>query len=361
MTWPDNGASAAARQQMAAALTGGRVSEWTDAFTAIPRHVFVPRFYHQDTTGAWQSLAWGDPGYLEAVYSDEALTTQLDDQGVPTSSSSQPSVMLRMLEALGAEEGHQVLELGTGTGYNAALLSHRVADKAVTSVDIDYGLVKAANRHLDTVGLCPFVVCGDGAQGWPDRAPYDRIIATVGLHSIPGPILEQAAPGSVIVVPLGYGIVRLTVTAPGQASGRFQPTPAYFMARRSNGAAPRFDEAAQQQPTDTAVPPADLLGRLKFPASLALPGYVSCSWKDTDGNLESVGLWTPDGSTATAHVSGAVRQCGPRRLWDTVEDLAKSFTGTPDLEDFNLVITPTGQVVSYGANGGPSWALLATP
>ncbi|WUU84368.1 methyltransferase domain-containing protein [Streptomyces cellulosae] len=361
MTWPDNGASAAARQQMAAALTEGRVSEWTDAFAAIPRHVFVPRFYQQDTTGAWQSLTWGDPGYLEAVYSDEALTTQLDDQGVPTSSSSQPSVMLRMLEALDAEEGHQVLELGTGTGYNAALLSHRVGDKAVTSIDIDHGLVKAAGTHLDTVGLRPTLARADGAQGWPGRAPYDRIIATVGLHSIPWPLLDQAAPEAVIVVPLGYGIVRVTVTGPGHASGRFLPTPAYFMARRSNGAAPRFDETARQQPTDTTVPPADLLERLKFPASLALPGYVSCSWKDSDGNLESVGLWTPDGSTATAHVSGAVRQCGPRRLWDTVEGLAESFIGTPDLEDFHLTITPAGQVVSYGEAGGPSWALPATP
>ncbi|MBT3161543.1 methyltransferase domain-containing protein [Streptomyces sp. Vc74B-19] len=360
MTWPDNGASAAARQQMAAALTGGRVSEWTEAFAAIPRHVFVPRFYQQDSTGAWQSLTWGDPGYLESIYSDEALTTQLDDQGVPTSSSSQPSVMLRMLEALDVEEGHQVLELGTGTGYNAALLSHRVGDKSVTSVDIDYELVKAAGDHLDTVGLRPFVACADGAQGWPDRAPYDRVIATVGLHSIPGPLLDQAAPGAVIVVPLGYGIVRVTVTEPGHASGRFL-TPAYFMARRSNGVAPRFDEVAQQQPTDTSVPPGDLLDRLKFPASLAFPGYVSCSWKDPGGTLESVGLWTPDGSTATVHVSGAVRQCGPRRLWDVVEELAESFTGTPDLEDFQLTISPAGQVVSYGVGGGPSWALPATP
>ncbi|MGA5599666.1 hypothetical protein ACPCUF_01270 [Streptomyces griseoincarnatus] len=132
------------------------------------------------------------------------------------------------------------------------------------------------------------------------------------------------------------------------------------MARRSNGVASRCDEAVQQA-TDTAVPPADLLGRLKFLASLALPGYVSCLWKDIDGNLESVGLWTSDGSTATAHVSGAVRQCGPQRLWDMVENLAKSFTGTPNLEDFRVTITPTGQVVSYGAARDPSWVLPATP
>ncbi|WP_217245363.1 methyltransferase domain-containing protein [Streptomyces sp. AC602_WCS936] len=361
MTWPDNGASAAARQQMAADLADGHWNDWIDAFSAIPRHVFVPCFYQQNAEGAWQPVTWGEPGYLEAVYSDEALTTQLDDHGVPTSSSSQPSVMLRMLDALDAEDGHRVLELGAGTGYNAALLAHRLGASDVTSIDIDYELVKAAVRHLEVVGLRPTVVVGDGAQGWPSRAPYDRVIATVGLHTIPQQLLQQAVPGAVIVVPLGYGIVRVTVTGPGHAVGRFLDTPAFFMARRSSGAPPQFDEAAQQPPTDSSVPPADLLGRLKFPASIALPGYNSCSWKDDEGNLEAVGVWTPDGSTATAHASGAVRQCGPQRLWDTVEHLARVFEGAPAREEFRVTITPTKQTVSYGDVGGASWDLPASP
>lgn len=361
MTWPDNGASAAARHRMAADLAGGHRSEWIDAFSATPRHVFVPRFYRQNAEGAWRPVTWEEPGYLDAVYSDEALTTQLDDQGVPTSSSSQPSVMLRMLDALGAEDGHRVLELGTGTGYNAALLAHRVGASEVTSIDIDYELVKDAVRHLDAVGLRPTVVVGDGAQGWPSRAPYDRIIATVGLHTIPRKLLQQAAPGAVIVVPLGYGIARVTVTGRGHAVGRFLAIPAFFMARRSSGAPPQFDEAAQQPPTDSSVPPADLLGRLKFPASIALPGYNSCSWKDDKGNLEAVGVWTPDGSTATAHASGAVRQCGPQRLWDRIEHLAKVFEGEPSREEFRVTITPTQQTVSYGDADGASWDLPTPP
>ncbi|MFD5654157.1 methyltransferase domain-containing protein [Streptomyces sp. NPDC127039] len=361
MTWPDNGASAAARHRMAADLAGGGWSEWINAFTTVPRHVFVPRFYRQDTAGAWQSVAREDPGYLEAVYSDDALTTQLDDHDVPTSSSSQPSVMLRMLEALGADGGNQVLELGTGTGYNAALLAHRLGASHVTSVDIDTGLVAAAVRHLDTVGLQPTVVAGDGAQGCTSRAPYDRVIATVGLRMIPQPLLRQAAPGAVIVAPLGYGLARVTVTGPGRAVGSFLDTPAFFMARRADGEPPRFEEAAQQSPTLSRVPPTDLLGRLRFAASVALPGYHSCSWNDVEGRLEAVGLWTPDGSTATAHVSGAVRQCGPQRLWDTVEDLAEVFDGGPAREDFQLTITPTRQVVSHGGPDGPSWELPLSP
>lgn len=361
MTWLDTGASAAARQQMAADLEGSGASEWTDAFASIPRHVFVPRFFQQSAKGTWQSVAWGEPGYLETVYSDAALTTQLDDRGVPTSSSSQPSVMLQMLEALNVDEGHRVLELGTGTGYNLALLCHHLGDAKVTSVDIDAGLVETAVRNLHTAGFTPTATVGDGAEGFLERAPHDRIIATVGLHMIPQQLLQQAAAGAVIVVPLGYGIVRVTVTGRGHATGRFLATPAHFMARRTDGAPPQFDAAGGQQPTDSSVPPADFLGRLNFPASLALPGYSSCSWRDDEGELEAVGLWTPDGSTAVAHVSGGVRQYGPQRLWDTVEDLAKVFDGEPARDDFRVTITPTRQTVSYGDVGGPSWGLPASP
>ncbi|MFJ6069726.1 hypothetical protein ACIQFU_02605 [Streptomyces sp. NPDC093065] len=109
------------------------------------------------------------------------------------------------------------------------------------------------------------------------------------------------------------------------------------------------------------MPLTDLLGRLKFPASVALPGYHSCSWNNAEGELETVGLWTPDGSTATAHVSGAVRQCGPQRLWDTVEALAEVFDGEPAREDFRLTITPTRQVMSYKGPHGPSWELPPSP
>ncbi|MET9406036.1 hypothetical protein ABZX90_09680 [Streptomyces sp. NPDC002935] len=114
------------------------------------------------------------------------------------------------------------------------------------------------------------------------------------------------------------------------------------------------------EPADTSVSPADLLGRLKFPASLALPGYTSCSWRTEGNELYGVGLWTPDGSTAISHTPGAVRQIGPQRLWDTVEDLAKIFGDEPGREAFLLTVTPTRQTVFYEDTDGPSWVLPAT-
>ncbi|MGW1067446.1 methyltransferase domain-containing protein [Streptomyces aureus] len=360
MTLLDDDTAAAARQHMADSLTHDRPGTWRKAFVSVPRHHFVPDFYQQDSTGAWRQVTQDEPGYLETVYSDASLTTQLDEHGVPSSSSSQPSIMLAMLDALDVRAGDRVLELGAGTGYNAALLCHRLGDGSVTSVDIDPGLVKTAAGRLRTAGFNPTTVVGDGAQGYERNGPYDRIIATVGLHSIPKPLLEQAAPGAVIVAPLGYGIVRLTLTSRGHATGRFLPIPAHFMARRTGGAAPQFDTANLEDPTETSVPPSDLLGRLKFPASLALPGYASCQWHTDSGELHGVGLWTPDGSTATVHTSGAVRQIGPQKLWDTVENLAKIFGDEPARDAFLLNITPNRQTVFYEDTDGPSWALPAT-
>jgi protein-L-isoaspartate(D-aspartate) O-methyltransferase len=364
MNWPDSGASAAARKKFAAALSK-QPSEWNDAFASVPRHVFAPRFYRQDTHGTWEPVAWDEEGYIETVYSDEALTTQLDEHGVPTSSSSQPSLMLAMLEALDVHDGQRVFELGTGTGYNAALLSHRLGDGRVTSVDVDTDLVEAAVRRLRRAGYQPTVPVGDGARGYPRNAPYDRIIATAGLHMIPPPLLDQTADGGVIVVPLGHGIVRATVTGRGYARGRFLSTPAYFMPRRVPGKPPQLDAAREQTPTDSDVPPEDVLGRLRFPLSIALPGFTSCSWRDDEGNLEAIGLWTPDGSTAVARTTGTVQQTGPQRVWDMVENLAETITGEPERSEFLLTVSPDGQTVNYGPDGpdgpdGPAWALPAS-
>ncbi|MEU9206916.1 methyltransferase domain-containing protein [Streptomyces sp. NPDC048415] len=357
MTWPDTRRSAALRKKFAAALDPEHDTGWADAFAAVPRHVFVPRFYTQADDRSWRKVYLGDPGYLETVYSDQALTTQLDDHGIPTSSSSEPALMLAMLNALDARDGDTVFELGTGTGYNAALLSHRLGDNNVTSLDVDAELVKAAAQRLEQAGYRPFVTTGDGARGWPQRAPYTRVIATAALRAVPAAFLDQAAPGAVIVAPIGYGVLRATVTAPGHATGRFLPTPAHFMPRRTPATAPAFDAARSVGPTDTKVAPGHVLDHMRFPLSIALPGHSSCSWRDDDGELTAVGLWTEDGSTATAHVSGAVRQVGPRRLWDVVEDLAATFDAVPRRDEFRVTITPSRQTVWYKAPNGPAWEL----
>ncbi|MGW5433899.1 methyltransferase domain-containing protein [Streptomyces sp. NPDC004059] len=357
MTGLDNDTAAALREKFATTIAPTRTSAWRDAFAAVPRHVFVPAFYAQGPTGEWEHVGPDDPGYLDAVYSDSALTTQLDERGIPTSSSSEPSVMLAMLDALDARQGDTVFELGTGTGYNAALLSHRLGEQNVTTLDVDPDLTAAAAQRLAEAGLHPFVATGDGASGWPDRAPYRGFIATAALRAIPDAFLKQAAPGAVIVAPVGYGILRVTVTAPGHGTGWFLPIPAHFMPRRTPSVPPAFDAVQAAEPTTTTTAPTDVLGRLRFPLSLALPGHTTCSWRGEDGELTAVGIWMEDGSTATAHVSGKVRQVGPRRLWDVVDSLAETFADEPQRQEFHINITPSRQTVWYRTIDGPAWDL----
>ena len=103
--------------------------------------------------------------------------------------------MVEMLEALDLRDGHRVLEIGTGTGYNAALLSHRLGGEHVVSIDIDPDLVRTAEQRLKELGHFPTLVTGDGQAGVPDHGPYDRIIATCAVPEIPLAWIEQLAPG----------------------------------------------------------------------------------------------------------------------------------------------------------------------
>jgi len=155
------------------------------AFRAIPRHLFLP-----DVP-------------IEQAYQNQAIPTKhQDDQAI--SSSSQPSIMAVMLEQLALAPGQRVLEIGAGTGYNAALMAHLVGSQGeITSMDIDDDIVANARQHLDRAGYEHVrVICGDGARGYPDAAPYDRIILTVGTWDILPAWIEQLQLQGRLVVPL---------------------------------------------------------------------------------------------------------------------------------------------------------------
>jgi protein-L-isoaspartate(D-aspartate) O-methyltransferase len=160
-----------------------------DAFAAVPRHVFLPRIP------------------IDEAYADDAIVTH-DEGGVPTSSSSQPSLMARMIAQLDVGAGARVLEIGAGTGYNAALLARLGA--AVTTVELQPVVADAARAHLQSAGLAVAddvpaagevrVVTGDGAS--PPAGPYDRIIITAACWALPEPVLDVLADGGILVAPL---------------------------------------------------------------------------------------------------------------------------------------------------------------
>ena len=166
--------------------------------------------------------------WLSGAYADAPLATRVRD-GELISSSSQPSLMAHMLDALRVRDGDRVLEIGAGTGYNAALLAHRLGEARVTTVDLDPEITEAARRHLAAAGFRPAVIRGDGARGCPARAPYDRIIATCALPSVPSAWLGQCRAGALVLMPLATGLIVLRVRDARHAEGRFLATPAYFV------------------------------------------------------------------------------------------------------------------------------------
>jgi protein-L-isoaspartate O-methyltransferase len=119
-----------------------------------------------------------------------AIVTQFDDGarvwpalGVHrTSSASEPAMVATMLDCLDVQQGQRVLEIGTGTRYNAALLAHRLGASQVTTVEIDPAIARAAQTALDAAGYPVQTVIGDGAAGWPAHGRYDRVIATVAAR-----------------------------------------------------------------------------------------------------------------------------------------------------------------------------------
>lgn len=221
-----------------------RSSRWRRAFERVPRHLFVPEvFVDRDNDGRYAALDGTREDqraeWLRAVYADDTLTTQLDGDdhawlrarhdgtvtGIPTSSSTQPELMALMLEVLDVRDDTRVLEIGTGTGYNAAVLCEGLGDHNVVSVDVDAGLVERARQALRLLGYRPGLATVDGAEGQAQGAPYDRIIATCSLPAVPSAWLTQVREGGLILVNLNRGLgggalVRLTVTgAPTRPAG----------------------------------------------------------------------------------------------------------------------------------------------
>jgi protein-L-isoaspartate(D-aspartate) O-methyltransferase len=218
------------------------------AFRATPRHLFLNRVYHYqrgpEGEGTWRELDTHSPtrGELRLIYSDRALTTRMSEPtperaAVPISSSSQPSLMAQMLEDLHLRAGQRVLEIGAGTGYNAALLAH-VVGRAL-SLEVDRRVLAEAAEHLEVLPDRKVVLRhGDGREGWPEEAPFDRILVTASTPDLEPAWLEQLAPGGTLLAPweaapgLAY-LVRGKVQAEGPVFEGRLVRAAYFMPLRA--------------------------------------------------------------------------------------------------------------------------------
>jgi len=337
---------------------------WQHAFRRVRRDQFLDDFYLLDeASGEWRPVRRAEASELwwQLVYSPEtALVTSLDPEGLPASSSTMPLLMARFLELLAVEDGVSVLEIGTGTGYNAALLCERLGSSSVTTVEVDPDLARLAGERLRRAGYAPTAVTADGVEGYPPRAPYDRIIATCAVPRLPRAWWEQLSPRGLIVTPLAGGrigrgpLVALRRRADGSLVGRFHQEAVSFMWLRS----PTVDRSMPFQATTR--PPevrrvelpewlldwrrcaaADLFARMEV-------GDLELAWVERRGEGRERALaGLQDGSWARLVPDGdghLLLQAGPRRLWEVYLGAVERWSalGRPGLGAYGLTVTTAG-------------------
>jgi len=346
---------------------GVLASGWRRAFEQVPRHVFVPEFFTADDERVSADNPAQHDRWLAAVYSDVSLTTQLlaapgTDLMWPTSSSTRPSLMARMLGLLDVADGHRALEIGTGTGYNAALLSHRLGDANVTSIDIDPALVETARGRLADLGYRPQLSVGDGAEGVAEQAPYDRIVATCGVPTVPRAWITQLTASGLIVADvrgeLSSSLVVARKSTPHSVTGRFLASSGHFMWMRAKadnplrngggfGAVIDFTDA---ETDTTSIPLAAFDDEdFRFILQLAVPRLGPVGYTIRDGR-EGIFLVTDDDrswveiSPDTGNES-TVCYGGPRPLWPDMADRWGWWNalGRPERSRFGLTAHDDGR------------------
>jgi protein-L-isoaspartate(D-aspartate) O-methyltransferase len=331
-----------------------------EAVGVVDRADFVDGF-HVRGDGGWSWVAADvrppPPEVAEQIYSDRALVTAVGADGVPRSSSSQPALVVRMLDRLRLHEGVRVLEIGTGTGYNAALLSRIVGEAGrVTTVDVDADLVAAAAARIGAAtagsGFAPVeVICGDGAAGSSGGAPYDRVIATVGCGAVPEAWWDQLRDDGLALVPLSHGSAFPLVglrrgERRGEWSGRYLGH-AGFMVARGDGLRRRESFELVEVPEDVPVLEEALdvepsrCADLTFFLCLEVPGVrlLGLSGPGVGPRIVGGPGWrSADGDGATllsgAGVHSAADPDGLRRVREATQRWA-GF-GRPGLERYRL-------------------------
>jgi len=380
----DNGCDIDRAAELRAAMVadllqrGALTSVWRPAVEHVARHRFIPDtiWTHDDASLSDRDLvpvcrARHTERWLTAAYADAFVITQVDD-GAPdaqgrgeeiTSSASMPAVVADMLAALRAEPGMRVLEIGTGTGWNAALLAHRLGPENVVSVEIDAALADAARARLERSGYgAVTVLTAADVEAASAHGPYDRLIATVAAPQIPPAWVARVRTGGIVLLPWGTdwypcALLHLDVTGPGEARGRIVGSAAFMPLRDQR--VPRAHlatELRERHPatlSTTELHPWHVAGdpHAATAIGIRLPGVRQYYVDDEDG-ARLIVIERDGQSWARLHLTDAapyrVEQGGPRRLWEEVEAAYRWWqaNGEPERGQWLVVIDgPEGQHV----------------
>lgn len=362
---------------------GGALTEdWVASFLAVPRREFLPetlwvledrdRMYHPVTRHE-QPVRW-----CELADGDKFLITQVDDGhpvgpggvgDLPTSSSSEPYMVASMLRHLDVRGGERVLEIGTGTGWNAALLAQRLGSGQITTVEIDSELAERAREALASAGFGDVtVIVGNGSAGSSSTAPFDRVISTASCHTVPYAWVRQCNAGGRIVTPWGtefsnWALIALDVHEDRTASGSVVGAAAFMRMRDQripfHPVDPTEEEEAAATVRTTSLTPADVMRHSSVLITMAAR-VQDCQARyrapsgDPDGEAllfladRHTGAWArlhadPDSSGPHKVVQG-----GRRQLFDEVEAAYQWWTeqGCPRADEWLITVDEHDQRIT---------------
>jgi protein-L-isoaspartate(D-aspartate) O-methyltransferase len=347
-----------------------------EGLRAVPRNLFVPDRAWASPQG-WRGQdrvidAQADyEDWWDAAYTNCAIVTQRDDGAadltdngrLPTSSLSCPYIAMTWLRELEVESHHHVLDIGTGTGWTAAVLAYLTGDKVV-SIDIDPAITQQAEKNIALSGFSPLVITGDGAAGHAPGAPYDRVHVACGVRDIPYAWVEQTRPGGMIVLPYmpyahAWGtLLQLRVLDDGSAIGTFRDPGGYMMMRSQRPRKwPAYPGDSIQ--STSRIDPREVWASLDHGFGLALAAaaphivITSSGWEETEDwsawvmrlrDLQGPG-WavaaTPPGEDTE------VTQSEGRQLWSHLESAFMEWlrAGRPGRDQYRMLVTRAGQDV----------------
>ncbi len=355
------------------------VSRWRPAVAAVPRHLFVPRWWACSAPGAGLDAdVWdlrdgpADPGeWLRVAYSDRTLVTQVgwlhadyasqDDRpsGAPTSAATLPSLVVQMLRHARITDDADVLDVGTGSGYGCAVLCERSGYRQVTSIDVDQYLTKSAAERLDGIALHPQVLTCDATGPLPGS--YDRIVSTVAVRPIPASWLSALRPGGRLVTTITGTTLIITAdkTSDGGAAGRTEWDCAGFMPTRSG---PDYPPSLLEELPTVREAEGEHVGIGRYPVVDVTEAWELCSmlsvvapgiqhhYQESPDGQRTAWMLHPDGSWARAISADGdtpvVHQSGPRRLWDVLDGIRHTWLrdGSLPVYGAEVTITPEGAI-----------------
>jgi protein-L-isoaspartate(D-aspartate) O-methyltransferase len=327
------------------------------AFAIVQRHRCVPQFrYGPETITVPQDQHPGNE-VLDIIYSHQSLLTSTGQDGGPPSSSSAPTLMARMLEAFDLQPGMRVLEIGAGTGYNAALIT-TITGAPVVTVDAGATTAQGASESIRRLGLDHQVTVlhGDGYLGEPSRAPYDRIIVTCGVAGLSPHWLDQLASNGLILAPVAHGGVHpilaarqdSTVSAKAVLWADFMPAAGPLRPAELVGHDPAdylppgpVTRIPNTSPARTTAAYNDLWFFLATQDSRITRAYLDDDTVDTAKG--ACALHAPPRGTAWVHTDGSITAAGESTVADELRSLVHEWAanGQVTLTRFTATFDPT--------------------